>query len=252
MNPLASLHASRHSNALRTCLALACAAVLCSAAFAQTYSIDDGTAESGVGFGNGSSNSGAIWLNSFARNPSFSSIASVSIAFGAPGSGTPANGQSIQALLYNDPNGDGNPLDAVLLASVSGVISSIGTNTFVTFTFSSAVAITTSNFFVGFKNFAFTAGGSEQFVAGLDTTAPTFANRSFVSAKSDGSDPSTTNLSSNTVNGSIESFGLSGNWLIRANAVNQSTVPDTGSSMLLLAVAAAGLIGSRRLIAARA
>ena len=64
MNPLAPL-------VTRICFTLACAALLATGARAQTYSIEDGTAESAVGFGSASSNAGAIWLNSFATNPSF-------------------------------------------------------------------------------------------------------------------------------------------------------------------------------------
>jgi hypothetical protein len=243
MNPLVFLFTP---DRLKVWSVLVFTALIASASItsAQTYSIDDGTAETSVGYGPATSNSGAIILNSFPVNPAFNTITSVSIAWGAPSNtsgNAPMNGLPMQALLYSDPNGDGSALDGVLLASVAGIIQSAGTNTFITYTFSSAIAITTANFFVGFYLPGFNQG-TERFPFAFDETAPTFANRSFIFAHTDGSEPSVTNLASDNFRGPIEAFGLSGNWLIRANGINLSTVPDTGSTLALLVCASAGLV----------
>ncbi len=114
------------------------------------------------------------------------------------------------AVLWSDRNGDGNPTDAAVLATASGVISNQGTDTFITTNFPPTV-VTTSNFFVGF----FISHGAGQFPAAFDETAPTFSNRSYVAGGANGDFH---NLNNNDLPvAPIESYGLPGNWLIRAD-----------------------------------
>ena len=199
------------------------------AAHAQ-YVIDDGTAENSFGFGTATSNAGSIWLNQFSVLPGQNVIRSLSIAWGSPGNASNANvnGLPMQALIYSDPNGDGNPNDAILLNSVNGTIQSAGGNTFITYTFGAPVTVTTPGFFVGYFVPEFTIAGARQFFASINQTAGTFnAARSFLFGMSDGSAPDVNNLSNNDFGGSNSSLGINGNWLVRANAI-----PEPGSALL--------------------
>ena len=165
-----------------------------------TYVIDDGTAEDSIGLTAGGT---FVSCNEFPVTGGNNVITSISIAWGTPLFPDPTlNGLSYTAVLWSDPNGDGSPTDAVVLAMAPGVISSAGTDTFITTTIPPTM-VTTANFFVGFL-ITHNAG---QFPAAFDETAP-IPNRSWIDLTS----------SINDLSGSapIESFGLVGNWMIRA------------------------------------
>ena len=180
------------------------------------YSIDDGTAEDSIGLTAGGS---FIALNSFPVTGGNNVINSISIAFGTPAFPDPTlDGLAYTAVLWSDPNGDGSPTDAVVLATAPGVVSMQGTDTFLTSNIAPTM-VTTPNFFVGFV-ITHAAG---QFPAAFDETAPTLSNRSFINI---GSDP-------NNMTGSItiESVGLVGNWLIRADGTGGATPSPTATPM---------------------
>lgn len=194
-----------------------------------TYSIDDGTAENGVGLTNGGS---FIALNSFAVTPGNNIITSISIAFGTPLFPEPTlNGLAYTAVLWSDPNGDGSPTDAVVLASQSGVVSGASTNTFDVSLITPTVVLT-PNFFVGFA-ITHVAG---QHPAAFDQTAP-LPNRSYITIGSNIND-----LSAASPIEVITGGGLVGNWMIRAD-----TVPEP-QSWAIFAFGAMMLIGVRRLL----
>lgn len=176
----------------------------------STYMIDDGTAEDAVGLTAGGD---IIELNEFAVIPGSETITSVSIAFGTPLFPDPSlNGLSYTVLVYSDPNGDGNPNDAVLLTTAPGTVSAQGTDTFITTTIT-PTTITTPNFFVGCEINDTVAG---QFPAAFDETPPTLSNRSYIAGGANGD---INNLNNNDLPvAPIESFGLIGNWLVRADA----------------------------------
>ena len=165
-----------------------------------TYVIDDGMAEDSIGLTAGGT---FVSCNEFPVTGGNNMITSISIAWGTPAFPDPTlNGLAYTAVLWSDPNGDGSPTDAVVLAMAPGVISMEGTNTFLT-TVIPPTLVTTPNFFVGFL-ITHVAG---QFPAAFDETAP-LPNRSWIALTS----------SINDLSGAapIESFGLVGNWLIRA------------------------------------
>src|SRR4029077_7963267 len=130
---------------------------------------------------------------------------SISIAWGTPAFPDPTlNGLAYTAVLWSDPNGDGSPTDAVVLAMAPGVISQQGTDTFIT-TAIPPPMVTTTNFFVGFL----ITSTANQLPAAVDETAPTFADRSWIAL--------TSNINDLSGAITIESTGIVGNWLIRAD-----------------------------------
>ena len=121
-NPLASAfqrhHAGRANHALFPTLLPA-----------EVYAIDDGSADISIGLSNGGD---MISLNSFTVLPGAETITSVSIAWGSPSDPDPSlDGLPYLAVIWSDPDGDGDPADAHVLGTASGVISSQGTDTFV-------------------------------------------------------------------------------------------------------------------------
>src|SRR4051794_25397743 len=143
-----------------------------------TYMIDDGTAEDSIGLTAGGN---LLCLNSFPVSAGNNIITSISIAWGTPAFPDPTlDGLTYTAVLWSDPNGDGSPTDAVVLAMAAGVVSQQGTDTFITSTIPPTM-VTTANFFVGFV-INQVAG---QFPAALDKTAPNLPNRSWLSLGGD-------------------------------------------------------------------
>ena len=175
-----------------------------------TYMIDDGTAEDSIGLTSGGT---FVACNSFPVTGGNNVITSISIAWGTPAFPDPTlNGLAYTAVLWSDPNGDGSPTDAVVLAMAPGVISQQGTNTFITSVIPPTM-VTTTNFFVGFL-ITHTAG---QFPAAFDEDPPTLSNRSWVAQ--------TTSINDLSGAITIESAGLVGNWLIRADGNTGGPTP---------------------------
>src|SRR6476659_8978603 len=190
-----------------------------------TYMIDDGTAEDSIGLTAGGT---FVSCNEFAVSGGNNVITSISIAWGTPLFPDPSlNGLPYTAVLWSDPNGDGSPTDAVVLAQAPGVISQQGTDTFITTTIPPTM-VTTTNFFVGFL-ITHVAG---QFPAAFDETAPTLPNRSFIAL--------TSNINDLSGAAPIESFGLVGNWLIRADGNTGGPTPTGTPSPTPTATCAAG------------
>ena len=192
------------------------------------YMIDDGSAEDSIGFFLGGD---LICLNEFAVIPGNETINNVSLAWGTPVLPDPTlNGLPYTAVLWSDPNGDGSPTDAVVLATASDVIANEGTNTFITTNFP-PTTVTTANFFVGF----FISQGADQFPAAFDETAPSYSNRSYVAGGMTGN---FYNLNDNDLPvAPIENYGLSGNWLIR--------VETTGGLLVVQSVVSSKTQGDR-------
>ncbi|MEO8951140.1 MAG: dockerin type I domain-containing protein [Chthoniobacterales bacterium] len=186
---------------------------------------DDGTSEQGVGFGNGSQNFEGIWLNQFAVIPGQTSITSVQVAWGSPlFPGFAPNGTPVTIGVWSDPNGDGDPTDSLLLGSVTGTVQNSDTDTFVTYTFASAVNLPAgaTSFFIG--DMTPMNNGPQEFWQGQDTSdhAP---NKSWVVANSAGTPVDLNTLGNNDLRETIDSAGLLGNWLIRGNTGNGTPTP---------------------------
>ena len=191
----------------------------------EVYAIDDGTAEDAVGI-SGADLADFISLNEFAVVPDAETITSISIAWGTPVDFDPSlDGLPYLAILWSDPNGDGDPSDAVVLGTAPGVISSQGTDTFLVTDL--ARTISTSNFFVGFV----VRQTLNQYPAAFDESAPNLSNRSYITA--DVTPPGDIyHLTNNTDLPlfQIEGYGLFGNWLIRADGASSSPLRLLGAA----------------------
>ena len=177
---------------------------------ASTYMIDDGSAEDAIGLTAGGD---TICLNEFAVIPGSESISSVSIAWGTPAFFDPSlDGMPYTVAIWSDPDGNGDPGDAQLLTTASGVISQQGTDTFITTNISATIS--TKNFFVGFL----VTQQAGQFPAAFDESNPIF-NRSYIAGSGTQGGGNIQNLNDNDLPvAPIEIYGLLGNWLIRADA----------------------------------
>jgi hypothetical protein len=202
--------------------------VLVSSSRASFYQIDDGTAEVGIGITGTNNGADLIALNQFSVIGGNDMIGSVSIAWGSPFfPDATLNGLAYTVAIWSDPNNDGDPSDAVLLATAPDVISNAGTDTFITTVFP-CIRVTTS-FFVGF----IVTQSPTQFPGAFDEDLPTLTGRSFVAGSSTPGGGDITNLlspSNDLPLNDVQNYGLDGNWLIRADIC----VPEPSTYALLV------------------
>ncbi|HEY5036276.1 MAG TPA: PEP-CTERM sorting domain-containing protein, partial [Chthoniobacterales bacterium] len=108
---------------------------------------------------------------------------------------------------------DGNPSDAMVLATASGIVTGSSTDIF-ELTPITPTAVS-GNFFVGFM----ITGAAGQFPASLDQSSAD-QMRSYVAGSGTPGGGDIYNLENNDIPvTSLDSVGLPGNWLIRADAV---------------------------------
>src|SRR5437588_2186601 len=183
----------------------------------------DGTSENSIGLTAGGE---IVCLNEFAVIPGSETITSINIAWGTPTFPDPSlNGLPYTVAVWSDPNGDGSPTDAVLLTTASGVVADEGTDTFIDVAIT-PTTITTQNFFVGF-GIDQVAG---QFPSAFDEDNP-LPNRSWIAGSNTQGGADLEDLNNNDIPvATIESFGLFGNWMIRADAGAQVSPTPTATA----------------------
>ena len=183
-----------------------------------SYAVDDGTGEQFIGAGGGD----MIWLNRFNVTTSGGTINALSVAWGSfiP-DGTPTS-----VLLYDDPNNDGDPVDAVLVASAVVGSRNPGASTLTTVSIPPTfVGNLGDSFFVG-AHITYPAEG----YPGMQDTSSGSRQRSWIAVTGAGG-INVNNLAA-TPPFLIDDAGYPGNWLLRARAVgspldcNANTVPD--------------------------
>ena len=183
------------------------------------YVLDDGSSENSIGL---TSSATLAWLNHFTVLPNGESIKAVRLAYGDVAPGTP-----VTVYLWNDPDGNGDPTDAQVIASASTAVVNPGTDTFdyvdITETY---IGPEGTSFFVG----ALLQHTTGEFPAPIDQT--TDEGQSWLAGGSGGVNPN--NLSAASLFGQPADFGFAGNWLVQAvsaadpppNDCNGNGVPD--------------------------
>ena len=183
------------------------------------YVLDDGSSENSIGL---TSSATLAWLNHFTVLPNGESIKAVRLAYGDVAPGTP-----VTVYLWDDPDGNGDPTDAQVIASASTTVENPGTDTFnyveITETY---IGPEGTSFFVG----AIIQHNAGEFPAPIDQT--TDEGESWLAGGSGGVNPN--NLSAASLFGQPADFGFAGNWLVRAvsaadpppNDCNGNGVPD--------------------------
>ena len=200
--------------------------ILPSAVHAATiYSVDDGTAETSVGHGNFGD---FMWGNYFTVVPGGNIVTELEIAFSSSGVSV---GTAFEALVYEDLDDDGDPTTGLSLltrlnSTVQNPQSVPGAMTFETHDIPDTVV--SGGFFIA----VFMAGTNNPYPAPFDQTSDAgvgwFAENDTTGAL-DTNDP----FGTATLSGQPASFGLPGNFLVRAMAI-----PEPGSALLI----GAGLI----------
>ncbi len=183
------------------------------------YAWDDGSDETAIGLTEGGY---VAWLNHFTVRSEAETITSIKLAWGSVPDGT-----STTVYLWSDPNADGNPADAQVLASVQTVSQKGDTSLFTVLDIPDTyVGPVGTSFFVG----AILQHDDGEFPCALDTGAS--ARQSWIAGSGGPINPN--NLGGADLLGRIDDFGFAGNWLIRAqrsgspasNDCNDNTIPD--------------------------
>src|SRR5688500_1919205 len=211
---------------------------------AVVYSVDDGTAELGVGL---SPPGGSVFFaNRFTAVPGGERIEAISVAYGLPGAPHIARaGTPVQLLLFRDAQGRSTPGDPELLASAPSQVTNPGTNTFHRVAINPTVVA--GDFFVGVMVSNIPAEGP--FPISFDTTSP--RNRSVAAfyftpqtvARLDTMtyDPSRTSSSEGNMDTGAFVRVTDGNFMVRAEG---AAVPEPSAAGA--AVLAAGALALRR------
>jgi hypothetical protein len=183
----------------------------------HTYLTDDGGAETWRGAAEGG---GMIWFNRFNVYPGAQRISSVYVAWGDVPDGTLA-----QIAIWTDPDDDGDPSNGEIVVLTPPLpVTDAGTGNFTTWLVTPTIVGGIGEvFYVG----AYVLHDVGETPAALDESEP--QGRSWMALGSQ-----LQFLANNDALGPVETFGFSGNWMIRAgddpdawsNDVNGNALPD--------------------------
>lgn len=190
------------------------------------YTVDDGANENNIGLNNSSTGTSTqfTWFNRFDVAPGDQpvGVTQVQVFWDPTTTGAPVVGNAVSIDIYGDA--DANPANgATHLYTQNVTIAQVGT-TFDTYTITSPpqVAAPNVNLLVAITDRWINTGVSTTaFPAAIDQSAS--QTRSWVAASSSGTPPTPPVIPSTGLFGTIDSFGLAGNWLVRA--VGDARVP---------------------------
>jgi len=175
------------------------------------YLVDDGTHENSIGLTMGGD---LFWLNYFTTTASCEVIHTISIAWGLM-----SNGGLCTILLYDDPNDDGNPIDAVLLYQTTTTVANADLDIFTDVNITPTLV--SGGFCVAAIIWNHPAG---EFPASIDWSSPSQLSSWIAYSNSPPFD--IYNLGNpNHIRGLIDDFGFGGNWLLRAEGQPAAVVP---------------------------
>jgi hypothetical protein len=200
--------------------------------------LDDGSAETSMGFGNSYYNltAPAIWLNGFSIPNSYAyplHLTGIQIVFPGESSGNFV-GDTIHLLIYLDRDRDGNPANASLIYDTYATITVADWYTFQYFPIDTTVS-SHGDLYVGWEDtWAENFPSPLQYIAALDTTYP--QHRSWTIAQSHyGVIPNIYNLAANNFRKTTDQGGYPGNFMIRLlgdsySPATPTPVPPTPTS----------------------
>lgn len=195
------------------------------------YQLDDGSSEDAIGLTDGGD---VMWLNAFETVEGATTITSIASAWGASGQEGVPEGRPAEFLLYEDPNDDGDPTDAVLLERIDVTVQDPHTDTFTEGAISPTVV--DGVFFVAALYADQQGGPDAEFPAPIDQDASQGASWIVGTTTPNGFDAE--DLGANALPPSnVDELGFAGNWLLRADggapvvavSPNEGTVTPGGS-----------------------
>jgi hypothetical protein len=185
------------------------------ATITRTYKVDDGSAENTIGLTQASD---IAWLNRFTVIEGGETLRTVKLAFGA---GLPA-GLDATVCVWGDENQDGDPRDAFLkraqVVTIAGAADTLRDYDIP----DTYLGPAGTRFFVG----VFVSGGLDA-LAPLDQTGASAA-RSWVAAAATGT-LDLEAIGEASLFGLIDSYGIPGNWLVRAVATRVADCNQNGT-----------------------
>jgi hypothetical protein len=179
----------------------------------DTCTFADSSTEDALGVVNG----GEVgWLHMLGSVGSNTTVTAISTAWGAVGALNIPPGQAASVHVWDDPNDDGNPNDAVLITSQSTTVANPGTDQLQTITLGTPATLS-GIFFVG----VVTATTASDFAAPLDGDGCGYRPGVTWITLAQGQQLNITNLSANTLPPStMDSFGFDVAWLMEATCGN--------------------------------
>jgi hypothetical protein len=193
------------------------------------FRVDDGGAENAIGVNDGVRGGTFGWANRFTNTSGGPlTITTIEVAFGTPGGSTGVTiGNAVDAVIWLDAAATGNMINATPLIRWSlpgGVHANDGVTLAIHTVPSGGVVVPAgADFYVGCGDVQSQIDGVVRFPAAIDQTPP-LAVRSWAYFPANIADPFSENLAGQTI-GTIDSFGLPGNWLIRAGG-DPAPTPD--------------------------
>ena len=178
-----------------------------------TYSVDDGVGSGNSGF---AQTSDMLWGNYFFAQPGANVITTISAAFGS------VNGRPIEIHLFDDPDDDGNPANAIPITSATGVAQRPSVN------FIADYAITPTQVQGGFFVAIRMRTNAGEFPARRDDTTP--RGQSWIAAAPLATGLDLANLGSSPVYFNLNQNVPPSNWMVRATGI-----PAPGTFALALA-----------------
>ena len=184
------------------------------------YQLDDGSSENALGAGGGD----ILWINAFEVVDGATNIASIASAFGSSQATGLPGGSPVEFLVYDDPNNDGDPSDAVLLERVEATSQNPHTDEFQVVNIDPTAVEGT--FFIGVVYRDYEDG---QFPAPIDESSDP-QGASWIVADAQGVNEE--DLGDNALGpDNLDDIGFPGNWLLRADGGEQivAVSPDEGT-----------------------